>query len=58
MAKKQEIKIHFETEKLKDEFIGWLFDGGGEQSFNMLEHIGDFSSKTYDGDIYLTLPKK
>ncbi len=34
--------FEFETEELKDEFMGWMSDGGGEQEFNMLEHLANF----------------
>lgn len=45
------ITIGFETEALKDEFLGWLSDGGGEDSFNLVEQVGNFhfpSDGSYD----------
>lgn len=40
--------IEFDDDKLKGEFIGWLSDGGGEQSFNMVEHFANFDYQGKD----------
>ena len=38
----ERVIIEFETKELKDEFMGWLSDGGGEDSFNLVEDVGVF----------------
>ena len=38
----EKITITFDSEKIKDEFMGWLSDGGGEDSFNLVENVGYF----------------
>lgn len=53
---KPEIKIVFDTQELKDEFIGWMSDGGGEQSFNMLEWVADFKYSADDTVIEVKTP--
>ena len=51
----REIKIQFETEGLCDKFLGWMSDGGGEQEFNMLEHLADFEYGS-NGNIIVSKP--
>lgn len=52
----KKITIEFETDELKEEFEGWMSDGGGEQSFNMVEDLADFK---YEKDkIILTKPNR
>jgi hypothetical protein len=46
----------FDSRALRDEFRGWLSDGGGEQAFTAdLEYFGDTTRRLvevdYDGDI-------
>jgi len=38
----EKLIIEFETVELKDEFLSWMSDGGGEQEFNKGEFQGDF----------------
>ena len=35
-----ELKLNFETEELRENFIGWFCDGGGEDEF--------YESRSYD----------
>ena len=53
---KPTLTITFDNEKLRDEFIGWLSDGGGEDSFNLVEHVGDFKFNSGSETMEVVLP--